>query len=210
MDCFQRAQIVNASERCGKDGKIRLWCLVETLCCDRERHPEAILAEAAVRGNKSSTLSSGCERTAVLGILEYCWLPTAWATVQLSNGLWIMDAPCTKHVCETAAEERIAWPFSSCSATKGCPWDEDTTLVASSCHESMEMLRWVRQQGCPWHPQIVGNAARMGRADVFWGSRSRQWSSLGLECISGCCLSWSCTAMGQGKWMSSGSQPLTF
>ena len=53
------------------------------------------------------------------------------------------------------------------SAGDGCPWD-DGTCYRAVAHGHMEVLRWARQNGCPWTAKDRDWAAeKLGYTDNF-------------------------------------------
>ena len=52
----------------------------------------------------------------------------------------------------------------------GCPWDEMTCANAASGGH-LEMLKWARENGCPWDENTCANAASGGHLDVLKWAR---------------------------------------
>jgi len=57
----------------------------------------------------------------------------------------------------------------------GCPWDESTcSPAAKSGH--LEVLKWVRENGCSWSQDTCSQAVENGHLEVLkW---AREWMSL--------------------------------
>jgi hypothetical protein len=54
----------------------------------------------------------------------------------------------------------------------GCPWSESLCVHAAT-HGRLEVLRWARENGCPWDPEDVLGAAEMhGHAEVVAWARA--------------------------------------
>ena len=50
---------------------------------------------------------------------------------------------------------------------EGCPWDRDTCFTAVN-NGRVEVLRWLRENGCPWTAAIRHRAAwELGYTDNF-------------------------------------------
>ncbi|KAL6057647.1 Ankyrin repeat-containing domain [Balamuthia mandrillaris] len=49
---------------------------------------------------------------------------------------------------------------------QGCPWDEQTCAYAAM-NGQLEVLQWAREQGCPWDKHTCAQAARNGHLEVL-------------------------------------------
>ena len=52
----------------------------------------------------------------------------------------------------------------------GCPWDEDTCVYAAE-NGHLEVLKWARENGCPWNEWICVYAAEKGHLEVLKWAR---------------------------------------
>jgi hypothetical protein len=50
----------------------------------------------------------------------------------------------------------------------GCPWDEDTCAGAAECGH-LEVLKWARTNGCPWDGRTCVHAAEGGHLEMRSG-----------------------------------------
>ena len=48
----------------------------------------------------------------------------------------------------------------------GCPWDERTCAAAAAAG-NLEVLQWAREHGCPWDKETCGAAAKGGHVEVL-------------------------------------------
>ena len=48
----------------------------------------------------------------------------------------------------------------------GCPWDEDTCYLAA-CAGNLDVLKYARENGCPWDARTCSGAAEGGHLDVL-------------------------------------------
>ena len=49
---------------------------------------------------------------------------------------------------------------------EGCPWDHYTCHYAA-IYGHVEVLRWARENGCPWDADTRDEAAKLGYTDDF-------------------------------------------
>ena len=52
----------------------------------------------------------------------------------------------------------------------GCPWDE-RTCAAVAAGGNLEVLKWARENGCPWDEETCASAARGGHLDILKWAR---------------------------------------
>jgi len=52
----------------------------------------------------------------------------------------------------------------------GCPWDERTCAAAAAAG-NLEVLQWAREHGCPWDKETCGAAAKGGHIEVLQWAR---------------------------------------
>ena len=50
--------------------------------------------------------------------------------------------------------------------SEGCPWDADTCSGAAF-RGNLEMLKWLRSKGCPWNGWACEYAATRGKLDLL-------------------------------------------
>jgi hypothetical protein len=64
----------------------------------------------------------------------------------------------------------------------GCPWDEETCLIASASGH-LHILQWARQNGCPWNESTCALAAANGHYDSLVWARENgcPWSAMTFE-----------------------------
>ncbi len=54
----------------------------------------------------------------------------------------------------------------------GCPWSEDTCVAAASMGH-LHILQWARENGCPWDEETCSSAAEYGHLDILqWARRN--------------------------------------
>ena len=53
----------------------------------------------------------------------------------------------------------------------GCPWNEHTCMEMAGGH--LEILQWARENGCPWDTLTCADAARGGHLEVLKWARER-------------------------------------
>ena len=50
--------------------------------------------------------------------------------------------------------------------SEGCPWDEEACQHAAE-HGHLDVLKWLRSEGCPWDESTCNSAARTWKLDVL-------------------------------------------
>ena len=53
----------------------------------------------------------------------------------------------------------------------GCPWDEATPAFAAEGGH-LELLRWARENGCPWDAETCARAAEGGHLELLRWARA--------------------------------------
>ena len=63
--------------------------------------------------------------------------------------------------------------------SEGCPWDGSACCSAAG-RGDLEMLKWMRSEGCPWDQRICHHAALYGHLEVLKWLRSEgcPWDGL--------------------------------
>ena len=61
---------------------------------------------------------------------------------------------------------------------QGCPWDEETCAFAADGGH-LELLKWARNKGCPWDMETCANAYDNGHSEVLEWAREH-----GCPCFS--------------------------
>ena len=80
-------------------------------------------------------------------------------------------APRPKFLCEYAAQEGHLGVLRW-ARQNGCPWNEETCAYAARGGH-LEVLLWARLEGCPWNEWTCAYAARGGHFEVLkWARES--------------------------------------
>lgn len=54
-----------------------------------------------------------------------------------------------------------------------CPWDSQT-CESATCGGHLAVLRWGREDGCPWDPYTCEDGAALGHLDILRGARRQE------------------------------------
>ena len=74
-----------------------------------------------------------------------------------------------KNLCEDAAEHGHL-DVLKWARDNGCPWDEKTCYRAAK-HGHLEVLKWARENGCPWNEGTCAGAAEGGHLEMLKWAR---------------------------------------